>query len=65
MSVRFRRMTLADVPAAMRLKDLAGWNHTAADSERFLSASPEGCFAAEHQGRLIGTSTTIRRLSQR
>jgi GNAT superfamily N-acetyltransferase len=59
MSVRVRRMTLADVPEAVRLKDLAVWNQTAVDWERFLSASPEGCFAAEHEGRLIGTSTTI------
>jgi GNAT superfamily N-acetyltransferase len=59
MSVRVRRMTLAEVPEAVGLKDLAVWNQTAVDWERFLSASPEGCFAAEHQGRLIGTSTTI------
>jgi GNAT superfamily N-acetyltransferase len=43
----------------MRLKDAAGWNQTRNDWERFLSASPEGCFAAERQGRLVGTSTTI------
>jgi GNAT superfamily N-acetyltransferase len=59
MSVRFRLLTAEDIPQAMRLKDLAGWNQTAADWGRFLSASPEGCFAAEHDGQLVGTSTTI------
>lgn len=43
----------------MRLKDLAGWNQTPADFERFLRASPAGCFAAEEDGRLVGAVTTI------
>jgi GNAT superfamily N-acetyltransferase len=59
MSVRFRLMTTEDIPQAMSLKDAAGWNQTAADWQRFLSASPEGCFAAEDEDRLVGTSTTI------
>ncbi|MBI1984326.1 MAG: GNAT family N-acetyltransferase [Acidobacteria bacterium] len=57
--VNFRRMTTADIPAGMRLKDIAGWNQTPADWERFLRASPEGCFAAEVEGRVVGTATTI------
>lgn len=59
MTTRLRVMTARDIPEGMRLKDLAGWNQTAVDWERFLTASPEGCFAAEHDGRVIGTSTTI------
>ena len=59
MNVRLRLMTVDDIPEAMRLKDLAGWNQTAADWERFLSADPEGCFVAEREGRVVGTSTTI------
>jgi GNAT superfamily N-acetyltransferase len=59
MNVRLRLMTIDDMPEAMRLKDLAGWNQTAADWERFLSAGPEGCFVAEREGRVVGTSTTI------
>ncbi len=43
----------------MRLKDLAGWNQTARDWERFLKASPDGCFVAESGGRVAGTSATI------
>jgi GNAT superfamily N-acetyltransferase len=59
MSARFRSMTIEDIPEAMQLKDSAGWNQTTADWARFLSASPEGCFVPEHEGRVVGTSTTI------
>ena len=59
MSVRFRLMTRDDIPAGMRLKDGAGWNQTVGDWERLLSASPDGCFAAECEGRVVGTSATI------
>ena len=52
-------MTQDDIPDAMRLKEIAGWNQTVADWQRFLSATPDGCFVAEHQGRVIGTVTTI------
>ncbi len=52
-------MTAADIPAGMRLKELTGWNQSAADWERFLTASPEGCFVAEAEGRVVGTTTTI------
>jgi GNAT superfamily N-acetyltransferase len=59
MNVRLRLMTVDDIPEGMRLKDFAGWNQTAADWGRFLSAGPEGCFVAEREGRVVGTSTTI------
>jgi GNAT superfamily N-acetyltransferase len=54
-----RLMTWSDIPAGMRLKDIAGWNQTPADWERFLSAHPEGCFVAEVDGKVVGTATTI------
>ena len=57
--MNLRTMTKADVPAGMRLKELAGWNQTAADWERFLEASPVGCFVAETDGQVCGTVTTI------
>jgi ribosomal protein S18 acetylase RimI-like enzyme len=44
----------------MRLKEIAGWNQTAADWNRFLEASPEGCFVAGLDGAVRGTATTIR-----
>ncbi len=57
--MELRLMTNNDIPDGMRLKDIAGWNQNAADWERFLSASPEGCFAAECDGRFVGTAATI------
>lgn len=54
-----RALTTADIPAAMTLVDQVGWNQTPADWVRFLSASPEGCFAAVVDGRLAGTSATV------
>ena len=59
MNLRLRVMTFEDIPEAMRLKEAAGWNQTAADWARFLSATPEGCFVAEYHGDVIGTSATI------
>lgn len=57
--MRLRTMTEQDIPAGIRLKELAGWNQTAADWNRFLAASPEGCFVAEVDGHVRGTATTI------
>ena len=59
MSVRFRVMTRDDIPTGIRLTDDAGWNQTVADWERLLSATPDGCFAAEWEGHVIGTAATI------
>ena len=47
-----------DIPAAMALKEAAGWNQTEADWRRLLSLEPNGCFAAVKDGRLVGTTTT-------
>jgi GNAT superfamily N-acetyltransferase len=58
-SMHLRTMTKQDIPAGLRLKDLAGWNQTAADWNRFLDASPGGCFVAEVDGHVRGTATTI------
>ena len=57
--MRLRTMTERDVPAGLRLNQLAGWNQTAADWHRFLNASPDGCFVAEVEERVCGTATTI------
>jgi GNAT superfamily N-acetyltransferase len=57
MTLRF--LDHSDITAGMALKDFAGWNQTAADWERFLRASPVGCFAAEIHGKVVGTSATI------
>jgi GNAT superfamily N-acetyltransferase len=52
-------MTRADIPAAMRLKEIAGWNQTAADWGRFLDHSSSGCFVAEIDAAVRGTVATI------
>jgi GNAT superfamily N-acetyltransferase len=54
-----RTMTERDVPAGVRLNNLAGWNQTATDWHRFLKASPSGCFVADVDSRVCGTATTI------
>jgi len=57
--MRIRLMTRQDIPDAMRLKEMAKWNQTVKDWERFLFANPEGCFIAEIDRRLVGTVATI------
>jgi GNAT superfamily N-acetyltransferase len=58
-SMNLRIMTSTDIPAGMRLKDLAGWNQTPADWRCFLESSPQGCFASEVEGKVVGTAATI------
>jgi GNAT superfamily N-acetyltransferase len=52
-------MAPSDIPAGMRLKEIAGWNQTQEDWERFLEADPEGCFVSEWNGQVGGTVATI------
>src|SRR5215472_5902121 len=54
-----RIMTEQDVPDGVRLNTLSGWNQMAADWRRFLDNSPRGCFVMEHDGKVVGTATTI------
>src|SRR5215212_6568375 len=56
--VEIRTLGEADLAAAMRLKESAGWNQTEADWLRLLRLEPCGCFAATAGGRLVGTATT-------
>ena len=57
--IKIRLLGEADLPAAMRLKEAAGWNQTEADWLRLLRLEPRGCFAATAEGgRLVGTATT-------
>ena len=52
-------MTESDITAGMLLKEIAGWNQTEADWNRFLSASRDGCFVMEADGAVRGTAATI------
>jgi GNAT superfamily N-acetyltransferase len=56
--LRIRTMTSDDVDSAMLLKEQAGWNQTESDWRRFLEMEPTGCFAAEWDGQLVGTTVT-------
>lgn len=58
-AMRLRAMIVEDVPAGVRLNQMAGWNQTASDWERFLTVSPRGCFVSELNGQVCGTVTTI------
>lgn len=54
-----RRLANGDIGDAMRLKEQAGWNQTEEDWRLFLSVNPTGCLAAVHNGKTIGTVTTV------
>ena len=52
-------MIAADIPAANRLREQAGWNQTPEDWQRLLRWEPAGCFIAERPDRqVVGTVTT-------
>lgn len=57
-AINIRLLFESDVPAAMQLKEAAGWNQSEKDWQRLLSLEPNGCFAAVKDGRLVGTTTT-------
>ena len=48
----------SDIPAAMKLKEAAGWNQTEVDWRRLIKLEPNGCFAAIENDQLVGTITT-------
>jgi ribosomal protein S18 acetylase RimI-like enzyme len=57
-AIEIRLLFESDIPAAMQLKDAAGWNQTEKDWYRLLALEPNGCFAAVRDGHLVGTTTT-------
>jgi GNAT superfamily N-acetyltransferase len=54
-----RVITTADIPAAIRLKDAAGWNQTEQDLRNLMQLAPEGCFGIEVDGTLAATTTAV------
>jgi len=56
--LEIRLLQEADIPEAMELKEFAGWNQTENDWRTLLRLEPNGCFAAVHGGRVVGTTTT-------
>jgi len=59
MSETIRTLTVDDVPAAVQLSTLAGWNQTARDWRLLLDLSPDGCFAVEAGGRVVATASLL------
>jgi GNAT superfamily N-acetyltransferase len=58
MTAHIRLMTAADLPPGLRLSRQAGWNQIEADWQRFLDLQPDGCFVAEWDGTVVGTTVT-------
>ena len=57
MTAVVRALTRADIPAAMRIKEAAGWNQTETDWHNLLQLAPETCFCLECGGSLAATAT--------
>lgn len=51
-------MTQDDLPAADRLREIAGWNQRLEDWRLFVDLDPDGCFVAVRDAEVIGTVTT-------
>ena len=58
MHIEIRLLREPDIPAALRLKELAQWNQTENDWRRLLRLEPEGCFCATIDDEVVGTTTT-------
>lgn len=56
--LNIRLLTEDDIPFAVCLKELAGWNQIEDDWGRYLTYEPGGCFIGELHGRAAGTVTT-------
>lgn len=54
-----RLLTAADIPAAMRLKEAAGWNQSEQDWANLLASEPEGCFGIDCDGTLVATGAGV------
>jgi GNAT superfamily N-acetyltransferase len=54
-----RLLTPEDIAAAMRLKDVAGWNQTPADWRNVMTLAPDGCFGMDCDGALRATATAV------
>ncbi|HYF51255.1 MAG TPA: GNAT family N-acetyltransferase [Planctomycetota bacterium] len=57
---KYRKLTKSDIPGAQLLREFAKWNQTDTDWENLLALEPNGCFAAEMDGKIVGTATSTR-----
>lgn len=53
-------MRATDIDDGLRLCRASGWNQVRRDWEGFLASTPDGSCVAEHEGRVVGTVTTVR-----
>src|SRR5258708_2152252 len=58
MEMEIRLLRESDLPAALRLKELAQWNQTEDDWLRLLRLEPNGCFCGTIEGDVVATTTT-------
>ena len=54
-----RELRLSDLPDALELSRLAGWNQTSDDWELLLRLDAQGCFGIEVDGRIVATTTLL------
>src|ERR1700761_4295849 len=54
-----RPMELGDIGGAMNLSNAAGWNQTEQDWKIFIENPQNVCILAEHNKKIIGTTTVI------
>src|SRR5258705_13002800 len=57
MQIEIRLFRESDLPAALRLKELAQWNQTENDWLRLLRLEPNGCFCATIKDNVVATTT--------
>lgn len=58
MQIEVRLLLESDIPAALRLRELAQWNQTENDWLRLLRLEAHGCFCATIDGEVVATTTT-------
>ena len=54
-----RILTADDIPAALQLSTVAGWNQTAGDWQLLLDLAPNGCFALDVGGMVVASATLL------
>jgi GNAT superfamily N-acetyltransferase len=59
MFMDIRELTEEDIPGALELSTLAGWNQTAADWRTIMTVSPELCLGIDCDHRLVATTTLV------
>jgi GNAT superfamily N-acetyltransferase len=57
--IEIRRMQRGDITRGTDLCRIVNWNQLDADWQRLIDLDPDGVFAAEEDGILCGTASTI------